>query len=298
MKKLLFIMSAMILGCSAVAQESDISVKIGEDGVPVYTNPAPDPDAEKKKEPEKSESREYQPPEGLLDYQENPYAKKQKVVQNVRFRWHGASPLVRVDINEYHHVNMILDTGAATSLITGDALSRINPSYKSRLKGPYLASGAYTSFLFVSGYELKSIGIGKLVEEDMEIIVGEDQDWEFDGLLGQDFLMNYKMEIDPARKIIRFESLVTGKKEYGGKPGIWWCRKFERLHSMRDFWKKMAKRSERRLRRRFRMSKQDLKPYLDFMIETTQDQINQLHGKAARYAVPQRYRSAPCEYDY
>jgi hypothetical protein len=59
----------------------------------------------------------------------------------------------------------------------------------------------------------------------------------FDGLIGMDFMANYTIRIDTAKRVVVFEDLPDRQNLPGGHDETWWRSSFENFSSRRTAWK-------------------------------------------------------------
>jgi len=59
----------------------------------------------------------------------------------------------------------------------------------------------------------------------------------FDGLIGMDFMANYTIRIDTAKRVVVFEELPDRQNMPGGHDETWWRSNFENFSSRRTAWK-------------------------------------------------------------
>jgi hypothetical protein len=132
--------------------------------------------------------------------------------------------LVPVSVT-YHgreaHVNMLMDTGASSTVFHRDALERLDAMSKSA--GYARVAGG--SVIKMSSIEFDRIKVGPYKARNIRSYVIENKSpgGAFDGLLGMDFLMNIKYEVDFERKVIiwsptRYKAMEVLLKEAQSTP--------------------------------------------------------------------------------
>jgi clan AA aspartic protease (TIGR02281 family) len=119
------------------------------------------------------------------------------------------------------HVNMLMDTGASSTVFHRDALERLDA--RSQAAGYARVAGG--GVVKVSSIEFDRIKVGPYKAKNIRTFVIDNKatDAAFDGLLGMDFLMNVKYELDLERKVIiwnpaRYKAMDALLKEMQSTP--------------------------------------------------------------------------------
>ncbi|SIS81756.1 retropepsin-like aspartic protease [Neptunomonas antarctica] len=136
---------------------------------------------------------------------------KNQVLVPVSLTYHGKNA----------HVNMLMDTGATNTVFHRDALARLDTT--SQAAGYARVAGG--SVIKVSSIEFDRIKVGPFQVKNIRSFVIDNKagDTAFDGLLGMDFLMNVKYELNPERKVIiwnpaRYKAMEALLKEMQSTP--------------------------------------------------------------------------------
>ncbi len=111
----------------------------------------------------------------------------------------GSPVLVSAKINGAGPVTLILDTGSDRTLVAPSALSKLGIStenrYRAVIKGVTGTSDA--DAVWVNSLEVGEAKVGPL------LIIAHDAEFNgADGLLGRDFLDNFKLTIDPKKQVL------------------------------------------------------------------------------------------------
>jgi hypothetical protein len=110
----------------------------------------------------------------------------------------------------------------------------------------------------------------------------------FEGLVGMDFMANYKISIDTRKRVVTFEELPSTSDMPGGHDETWWRLNFGNFSRMRAAWKnyldKLEKVSIKTSETKWRMQ----------IARWQYNEANKLHRKLERYAtwnsVPTHWR--------
>jgi len=114
----------------------------------------------------------------------------------------GAPIVVSARINGGEAVTLILDTGADQTMVTPQALSKLgiplDPARRQRIKG--VGGIVEASVAWVDSVEVGNAKAGPL-----QITVHDPDLRQADGLLGRDFLDQFKVTIDSAERVVILE---------------------------------------------------------------------------------------------
>lgn len=277
-------MILILAGLAGLCQPSDLKADVipvtRPDGVVIFVNPTPDP---AESIPTRVPSREPARRESQPAVQSRPVQPGSTV--RIPFEWHGAGMVLRATVNERRTVKLLVDTGASSCGLSARViqdLGYVNQDFH----GPYGVIGASEVFLTV-GATLESLELGSIREEKLDVLVMAFEIPGLDGFLGQNVLSNYRMEVDPTAEELILHPLGINQERYGGRSGITWCLRFQRLESSLDLW-----RSLRRPPGALRADEWNAK--VEPMIDALQRQLSDLQVEAGRAGVPLEHRRGPC----
>lgn len=129
---------------------------------------------------------------------------------SVPYRTHGNSILVSVVINGEGPFDILLDTGASITTIDPDVLA----SLRIKDTGRSIALGGVGGMVASRLVEITEISLGQARVHDLEVAahrIPELQTISVIGLLGQDFLNHFVMELDSNARMVRLTPHGSGK---------------------------------------------------------------------------------------
>lgn len=143
----------------------------------------------------------------------------------------GMSFYVRADINSGSHVNLLIDSGAAITILTEKTARSLGLPKPSGLpKMRVITAGGKSWIRLVT---LKSVNVGGAIVEDVEAGITDQIGGEIDGLLGMSFLGDFVYQIDSGKKKLELTNEKPDSEVYGGHGKEWWARKFKRVDNNR-----------------------------------------------------------------
>jgi clan AA aspartic protease (TIGR02281 family) len=176
-----------------------------------------------------------------------------------------------VNNNEQIAVDFILDTGASLTIIPAEMAHelRIDPA-----KGDPFPLKTAGGWILVPLVEISSLKVSAAEVKNLQIAI---HDLGGKGLLGMDFLSNFRVDMDYARNRLALERQPGS---HGGQSLLWWQRKFRFYHKLkRTIESYRANARNRRERER-----------ADSHLRAVQDRINDIEIRASRAAVPRELR--------
>lgn len=137
----------------------------------------------------------------------------------------GNAMLVDVVINGFMKSRLLVDTGAALTVISTAAAKQL---------GLNLTDAAVIPLRSVSGLflapltKVRSITVGDVTVRDVEVVVHDIASGGGMGLLGMSFMDNFQvtMNVNEEMMILTALSNTSDKHRYGGRTEDWWRRKF------------------------------------------------------------------------
>jgi clan AA aspartic protease (TIGR02281 family) len=146
----------------------------------------------------------------------------------VPFAREGNSIVVEATVNGSEVVKMIVDTGATVTMLPlaharklGINLDRTDPVLIGGVGGTSVVPLADIDAISLAGAEVRNL----------QVVLG-DAAGRGRGLLGMDFLSDFRMEIDNAKRSLLLE-VQTGEHE--GRSKHWWQQKFRFYHAYRRY---------------------------------------------------------------
>ncbi len=110
----------------------------------------------------------------------------------------------------------------------------------------------------------------------------------FDGLIGMDFMANYSIRIDTARRIVVFEELPGRQNMPGGHDELWWRTNFRNFASRRAEWKQFRASVKNQKLEQRRLEK--LQEFADRQYREADRLFTKLNSYAVTHSVPMHWR--------
>lgn len=114
----------------------------------------------------------------------------------------------------------------------------------------------------------------------------------FEGLLGMDFVANYAVTIDAARKKVVFEELPENPEHPGGHDQEWWTNLFREFAAYRTGWKEFSEQLNEKIRTSLVSDPEDkeMKEFSDDQYREADKLFDKLNQYATRNSVPMHWR--------
>jgi predicted aspartyl protease len=187
----------------------------------------------------------------------------------------GNHILVEGIVNGVAAMKFVLDTGAASTMI---------PPFFATQAGIDLSSGLIVTIGGVAGaadvplVEVNSINVGGAEVRNLEVLV---QDLPLGmgavGLLGADFLLEYRLDIQYAKDQVVLE---PQEGPYGGHSFEWWQKRFRRY----------ANHKRELEAGRSKAANDPARDLLDRQLGILEDKISDLESRASQAGIPQEFR--------
>jgi len=137
----------------------------------------------------------------------------------------GNAMVVQAMLNGFVQVPLVVDTGAAFTVISTTSARRLGLDLQRAAVIPMQSvSGPFLARLT----KVRSISVGGARVDDVEVIVHDMSPGENVGLLGMSFLDSFQVTLSAASNALRLTPLYPDAHSewFGGKPEDWWKRKF------------------------------------------------------------------------
>jgi predicted aspartyl protease len=144
--------------------------------------------------------------------------------------------IVPVTFNESATANLLVDTGAPGLMISPQLAEKLgildeqDNAIKITAGG---IGGSVPAMLAV----VDSIRIGEATAEFLPATITPIPSNAFEGLVGMDFLSNYRISIDSTRSVIAFEEMPARQDRPGGHDEIWWRSNFRIIDQSKSEWR-------------------------------------------------------------
>jgi hypothetical protein len=141
--------------------------------------------------------------------------------------------IIPVKFNESIEARLLLDTGSPSLMISPKLASRLgfldgDDDSKLKIKAAGIG-GSVTGILVV----VDSIRVGDAHSEFLPATVAKIPSNEFEGLVGMDFMSNYKIGIDTDHNVVAFDELAPQADRPGGHDEAWWRDNFQYFTQLR-----------------------------------------------------------------
>jgi hypothetical protein len=143
--------------------------------------------------------------------------------------------IIPVTFNNSITAHLLLDTGAPGLTITpklADRLGLINEEDQNLLIITGGIGGAAPAMLAI----VDRVSVGEAYAEFLPATITEIPSEAFEGLVGMDFMANYRIGIDNNKHVITFDELPPQSDRPGGHDESWWRSHFRSLLKLRDQW--------------------------------------------------------------
>ncbi|MBI5074228.1 MAG: clan AA aspartic protease [Nitrospirae bacterium] len=144
--------------------------------------------------------------------------------------------IIPVQLNGSVTARMALDTGSPGMIIFDRLANRLGLFEKDDGKLLTYSAGIggnAPSILTI----VDSVQVGRAEDRFIPTSIVASLSDAFDGLIGMDFMANYAIRIDTARRVVVFEELPDRDHMPGGHDEMWWRSNFRNFASMRAEWK-------------------------------------------------------------
>ena len=143
--------------------------------------------------------------------------------------------IIPVVFNESVTARLLLDTGSPGLMISPKLASRLDLLDEQAgnlmivTKG---IGGAAPAMLSV----VDTVSVGEARAEFLPATIAKIPSNEFEGLVGMDFLANYRISIDSVNNVLAFYEMPPDPNKPGGHDEAWWRSNFKSFSGLRDRW--------------------------------------------------------------
>jgi predicted aspartyl protease len=144
--------------------------------------------------------------------------------------------IVPVTFNESVTANLLIDTGAPGLLISPQLAEKLGilDEEDSAIK---ITAGGIGGSVPAMLAVVDSLSIGEATAEFLPAMITPVPSKAFEGLVGMDFLSNYRINIDGTRNIIAFEEMPARQDRPGGHDELWWRSNFRIIEQSKSEWR-------------------------------------------------------------
>jgi predicted aspartyl protease len=133
--------------------------------------------------------------------------------------------IIPVTFNESITANLLVDTGAPGLMISPQLAEKLGLADEKETNLKITAGGIGGSVPALLAV-VDSVRIGEATSEFLPATITPIPSEAFEGLVGMDFLANYRISIDNVRNVLTFEEMTTRQDRPGGHDEHWWRSNF------------------------------------------------------------------------
>jgi len=145
--------------------------------------------------------------------------------------------IIPATLNDSVTTNLLLDTGAPGLVISHSLAERLG-LVNFEEGGLMIMTGGIGGPVPAMLTTIDSIRIGEAIAEFLPATITKMPSNHFEGLVGMDFLANYRISIDTGKHVITFDELPAQQDKPGGYDELWWRSNFHNISTLKRFWHK------------------------------------------------------------
>jgi hypothetical protein len=195
--------------------------------------------------------------------------------------------IIPVTFNESVSARLLLDTGSPGLMISPELADRLG-LLDEQGGNLYVLTGGIGGSVPAILAVVDSVRVGDARAEFLPATITQMPSGEFEGLVGMDFMANYKIGIDTANSILVFYELPPQVDRPGGHDEAWWRHNFQTFDGLKAKWGNYLQNLEKK-----DMTSSEKERQLK-IARNQYDQADQLCRKLERYArdnaVPVQWR--------
>jgi hypothetical protein len=143
--------------------------------------------------------------------------------------------IIPVTLNDSIVAHLLLDTGSPGLMISQELASRLGLANEEN-DGLKILTGGIGGATPATLAVVDTIKIGDATAEFFPTTITKIPSRAFEGLVGMDFLSNYKISIDINRSVVIFNEISPQSDRPGGHEEAWWRSNFEKISRLRAEW--------------------------------------------------------------
>jgi hypothetical protein len=143
--------------------------------------------------------------------------------------------IIPVTFNDSVTARMLLDTGSPGLMISPRLASRLGLIDERDGNLQVMAGGVGGSVSAMLAI-VDRIKVGDTQTEFLPATITRFPSDEFEGLVGMDFMANYRIGIDTENSVLIFEEIPPQPDRPGGHDAAWWRSNFSNFAKLRDTW--------------------------------------------------------------
>jgi predicted aspartyl protease len=144
--------------------------------------------------------------------------------------------IVPVTFNDSVTAHLLVDTGAPSLMISPQLAEKLGilEEQDNALK---ITAGGIGGSVPAMLAVVDSVRIGEATAEFLPATIAPIPSDAFEGLVGMDFLSNYRISIDSTRSVIAFDELPARQERPGGHDEAWWRTNFRIIERSKSEWR-------------------------------------------------------------
>lgn len=144
--------------------------------------------------------------------------------------------IIPVRFNDSVSANLLLDTGSPGLMISPDLARRLgllseNEELQLKVKAAGIG-GTVPAVLSV----VDTVAVGEARSEFLPALIAEIPSNDFEGLVGMDFMANYRITIDTKNSVLAFDEMPPHPDRPGGHDEAWWRANFRNFSRLKQEW--------------------------------------------------------------
>ena len=263
----------------------------GADAVPAFS----DHDLEKYRKPSDMRKASGDPDSTPSTSKEKPAARENHdtlrkfEVPYTAFEGTSRRVIIPVRLNNAVTAKMALDTGSPGMVIFDSLAGRLGIFEKDdgRLLTSAAGIGGTTPAVFTI---IDTVEVGRAEDRFIPTVVTKSLTNAFDGLIGMDFMANYALKIDTARRMVVFEETPNMANMPGGHDELWWRSNFRNFAATRTAWKQFRESLNRITMENDPKKLEEIKRFADRQYQEADKLFTKLNSYAISHSVPMQWR--------
>jgi hypothetical protein len=143
--------------------------------------------------------------------------------------------IIPATLNDSVTANLLLDTGSPGLMISPELANRLGLPNEND-EGLKVLTGGIGGSTPATLAVIDTIKIGDATAGFFPTAITNIPSRAFEGLVGMDFLANYKISIDISRSVVIFNEISSQSIRPGGHEEAWWRSNFELISRLRTEW--------------------------------------------------------------
>lgn len=143
--------------------------------------------------------------------------------------------IIPVTLNDSVTANLLIDTGAPYLVISPKLAKRLG-LVGDKESGLQITAGGIGGTVPAMLAMVDSVKVGDAEAAFLPATITEIPSEEFEGLVGMDFMANYRISIDSSKSVITFDEQPAQQDRPGGHDEIWWRSNFRNITRLKSEW--------------------------------------------------------------